>query len=59
MSVYSTLSRFARNWRAARERAVTRRILGTLPNEVLKDIGWPEVDDRNHRNLDNTFFAGR
>jgi uncharacterized protein YjiS (DUF1127 family) len=59
MSVYSTLTRLASDWRAARESAHTRRVLGALPNEVLKDIGWPEVDGRSRRNFDSTFFAGR
>lgn len=40
MSVYSTLSTIAAEWRSAREEARTRRIVGSLPIEIQKDIGW-------------------
>lgn len=41
MSVYSTLSAIASEWRSARDEARTRRIISTLPAEIQKDIGWP------------------
>ncbi|MCV3240921.1 hypothetical protein [Mesorhizobium sp. ZC-5] len=40
MSVYSALSTIAAEWRSAREEARTRRIVGSLPIEIQKDIGW-------------------
>ena len=42
MSVYSTLSTIATEWRSARDEARTRRIVGSLPIEIQKDIGWPD-----------------
>jgi hypothetical protein len=42
MSVYSALSHLAAEWRSAREEARTRRIIGSLPEEIQKDIGWPD-----------------
>ncbi|MGO4835330.1 hypothetical protein AB4144_24040 [Rhizobiaceae sp. 2RAB30] len=42
MSIYSALSHFAGEWRAARAEARTSRIIGSLPLEVQKDIGWPD-----------------
>jgi hypothetical protein len=43
MSVYSTLSQLAAEWRIAREEARTRRIVSSLPLEIQKDIGWPDT----------------
>ena len=42
MSVYSALSHLAAEWRTAREEARTRRIIESLPEEIQKDIGWPD-----------------
>jgi hypothetical protein len=43
MSIYSTVSRYASNWRAYRDEMRTRHLLDSLPTEVLKDIGYPEI----------------
>lgn len=43
MTLYSTLSRVAADWRDARSAARTRRILASLPAELRKDIGWPDA----------------
>lgn len=49
MSIYSALSHFAEEWRAARAEARTYHIIGSLPREVQKDIGWPDGQrTRNH-----------
>ncbi|GLS28515.1 hypothetical protein SAMN04488498_10154 [Mesorhizobium albiziae] len=45
MSVYSTLSTIAAEWRSARDEARTRRIVGSLPIEIQKDIGWPDSNE--------------
>lgn len=42
MSIYTALSHFTEEWRAARREARTYRIIGSLPLEVQKDIGWPD-----------------
>ena len=42
MSIFSELSHLAAEWRTAREEARTRRIIGSLPMEIQKDIGWPD-----------------
>jgi len=49
MSIYSALSHFAAEWRIARAEARTYRIIGSLPREVQKDIGWPDVSQRRSR----------
>lgn len=43
LRVFGRLSRYAANWRALRENARTERILNSLPADVRKDIGWPEI----------------
>lgn len=43
MSLYSALSHLAEEWRAARAAARTYRIIGSLPHEIQKDIGWPDI----------------
>ncbi len=43
MTLYSTLARFAADWRDARSEARTRRVIGSLPAEIRKDIGWPDA----------------
>jgi len=43
MSILTTLGRFANDYRVARDRARTERIIRSLPAEIQKDIGWPGV----------------
>ena len=43
MSIYSTLTRFAAEWREARNEALTRQLIAALPSEIQKDIGWPDA----------------
>lgn len=43
MSLISVLRHFANDWQAARTEIRTRRIVDSLPREVQKDIGWPDV----------------
>ena len=42
MSLYSALTHLAAEWRTAREEAHTRRTIESLPEEIRKDIGWPD-----------------
>ncbi len=59
MTLYSRLSAYASAWRTYREEAETRRLLSGLPNEILKDIGWPEGVDRRRRSIDGSWIGGR
>lgn len=42
MTILSTIERLASAYRQHRIAARTRRMIGALPEEVQKDIGWPE-----------------
>ena len=50
MSILSSISRIATEYSAARARYQTERAIRSLPIELQKDIGWPEVADCIHRN---------
>lgn len=41
MSIATTLAHLIDEFRRARERARTERMIGSLPAEIRKDIGWP------------------
>ena len=43
MSVISALSHLANEYRAARSRYLTERQVRSLPLEIQKDIGWPDI----------------
>lgn len=43
MSILSSIGRIATEYSAARTRARTERLLASLPPELRKDIGWPEI----------------
>lgn len=43
MSILSTIARAAGAYRARRRLSRTERMIGALPAEVRKDIGWPDV----------------
>ncbi len=42
MSIMSTISRLAHAYRVRRDAARTERMIGALPTEIRKDIGWPD-----------------
>jgi hypothetical protein len=46
MFVISTIGRFASEYAAARTRRQTEREIRSLPLEIQKDIGWPDVQPR-------------
>lgn len=48
-SILSTIGRIATEFSAARARYRTERVLRSLPHELRKDIGWPEVADATAR----------
>lgn len=56
MSILSTLERFANEYRSARDRARTERIIRSLPAEIQKDIGWPGVLAEGASPKDRTTF---
>lgn len=45
MSIRSSIGRIATRYSAARARYMTERSIRSLPLELQKDIGWPEVAD--------------
>jgi hypothetical protein len=44
-SMLSTIGRIATEFNAARARYWTERAIRSLPQELQKDIGWPEAAD--------------
>jgi len=44
-SILSTIGRIATEFNAARARYRTERAIRSLPEELHKDIGWPEAGD--------------
>jgi hypothetical protein len=50
----AVIGRYAANLRALRDDIRTERILNSLPANVRKDIGWPEIyaGRRSRRRLD-------
>lgn len=44
-SILSTIGRIATEFSAARTRYQTERALRSLPQELQKDLGWPEAAD--------------
>ncbi len=45
MFILSSLGRIATEFHLARTRYKTERALRSLPLELQKDIGWPEISD--------------
>lgn len=45
MTIFSAISHLAEQYNRARTRYQTERLLRSLPFEVQKDIGWPQVED--------------
>lgn len=57
MSVLSSISRLATQYAAARARHRSERILLSLPAELRKDIGFPEIFDTRDSRRAGTFSA--
>ncbi|CAH2407523.1 hypothetical protein [Mesorhizobium escarrei] len=53
MSILSSVGRIAARYSAARARYCSERALLSLPIELRKDIGWPQivVDAQNSRRI--------
>ena len=47
MSILSSIGRIATQYSATRARYRTERILRSLPVELRKDIGWPDIADKH------------
>ena len=47
MSILASIGRIASEFSAARARYQTEQSIRSLPIELQKDIGWPEVLDTN------------
>ena len=60
MSILSSIGRIATEYRAARARYQTERALRSLPIELQKDIGWPEVtgNEPSARNISTRTGVG-
>lgn len=61
MSILSTLSHIAAEYRAARTRYLTERAILSLPAELQKDIGYPDAYDQKsgRRRMVSTLYPGR
>ncbi len=46
MSILSAIGRFATEFSDARSRYLTERQVRSLPYELQKDIGWPDIYQR-------------
>lgn len=49
MSLLNALTHAAAGWQIARNQARTFRIIRSLPQEVQKDIGWPDAYESRAR----------
>jgi hypothetical protein len=57
MSVFSSIGRIATRYAAAHARHRSERILLSLPAELRKDIGFPEIYDARNSRRATTFSA--
>jgi hypothetical protein len=56
MSVFSSIGRYAADYRARRRRLQTYLQISALPREIQKDIGWPDAFTGSPaRSADETF----
>jgi hypothetical protein len=46
MSIFSAIGHLAHEYSVARTRYVTERQVRALPQEIQKDIGWPDATSR-------------
>ncbi|WP_295806701.1 hypothetical protein [uncultured Nitratireductor sp.] len=57
MSVFTRMNHYVRHYRRSLNRRRTERLIGTLPPEIRKDIGWPthytsiQSDGRDNRSI--------
>jgi hypothetical protein len=58
MSILSKISRLAHEYSEARARYLTERSINSLPIELQKDIGWPDVHESRRRNFSIGTWAG-
>ena len=49
---YAPLLRYARDMRGRRERSRAQRVLEGLPDHLLKDIGWPDLQCERGSRID-------
>ncbi|RWA70285.1 hypothetical protein [Mesorhizobium sp.] len=57
MSILSSIGRVATQYAAARARYRSERILLSLPDELRKDIGFPEILDTRNSHYTATFSS--
>lgn len=58
MTILSTIGRLASTYRQHRIAAHTRRMIGALPEEIQKDIGWPEGREFRHKRFSSLNLPG-
>lgn len=58
MSILSSIGRIASDFSTARARYQTERMLRDLPDEIRKDIGWPDAFD-TQTGFRRAWVAGR
>ncbi|MBA3447255.1 MAG: hypothetical protein H0T56_06560 [Pseudaminobacter sp.] len=58
MSILSTITRFAAEYQASRSRYLTERSVRSLPAEIQKDIGWPDLYAKRDSRLHSGSWAG-
>ncbi len=54
LEFYSKVQKQAESWSYQRRVRRSRRVLESLPEHILHDIGWPNVDDRLPGSAKNT-----
>jgi hypothetical protein len=60
MSILSTISRLAHEYSEARARYLTERSINSMPIELQKDIGWPDVHERRSQSFSaGTWMGGK
>ncbi|TWG64745.1 MULTISPECIES: hypothetical protein [unclassified Aminobacter] len=52
MSLLSAISRFGEQVRRRHRQAQTMMYVASLPEEIQKDIGWPDMYERSTRSND-------
>jgi hypothetical protein len=48
MSIFTAIGRLANEYSEARSRYLTERAVRSLPTEIQKDIGWPDLAPHRH-----------
>lgn len=52
MSLLTTITRFASNVRTRHRQARTLMFVSSLPFDIQKDIGWPDINEKRAANAD-------